>query len=105
MIHVLLITFIITLFYMAIANRLMTYIKVLALQGVILFFVVFLQLSEINTLNLVLIMLETIVFKSLAVPLFLSHLLKRNNITREAEPFLPNFVSLVITTFIVVITY
>jgi len=89
---------------MAIANRLMTYIKVLALQGVILFFVVFLQLSEINTLNLVLIMLETIVFKSLAVPLFLSHLLKLNNITREAEPFLPNFVSLVITTFIVVIT-
>jgi hydrogenase-4 component E len=89
---------------MAIANRLMTYIKVLALQGVILFFVVFLQLSEINTLNLVLIMLETIVFKSVAVPLFLSHLLKRNNITREAEPFLPNFVSLVITTFIVVIT-
>jgi hydrogenase-4 component E len=89
---------------MAIANRLMTYIKVLALQGVLLFFVVFIQLGEINTLNLVLILLETIVFKSLAVPLFLSYLLKRNNITREAEPFLPNFVSLVITTFIVVIT-
>jgi hydrogenase-4 component E len=104
MIHVLLITFIITLFYMAIANRMMTYIKVLALQGVLLFFVVFIQLNEINTLNLVLILLETIVFKSLAVPIFLSYLLKRNNITREAEPFLPNFVSLVITTFIVVIT-
>jgi hydrogenase-4 component E len=89
---------------MAIANRLMTYIKVLALQGVLLFFVVFIQLSEINTLNLVLILLETIVFKSLAVPIFLSYLLKRNNITREAEPFLPNFVSLVITTFIVIIT-
>jgi hydrogenase-4 component E len=104
MIHVLLITFIITLFYMAIANRLMTYIKVLAFQGVILFFVVFIQLNEINTLNLVLILLETIVFKSLAVPIFLAYLLKRNKITREAEPFLPNFVSLVITTFIVVIT-
>ena len=89
---------------MAIANRMMTYIKVLALQGVLLFFVVFIQLNEINTLNLVLILLETIVFKSLAVPIFLSYLLKRNNITREAEPFLPNFVSLVITTFIVVIT-
>jgi len=104
MIHVLLITFIITLFYMAIANRLMTYIKVLALQGVLLFFVVFIQLNEINTLNLVLILLETIVFKSVAVPMFLAYLLKRNNITREAEPFLPNFVSLVITTFIVVVT-
>lgn len=103
MIHVLLIIFIITLFYMSIANRLMTYIKVLALQGVLLFFVVFLQLSEINSFNLALIMLETIVFKSLAVPIFLNYLLKRNNITREAEPFLPNFVSLVITTAIVVV--
>jgi hydrogenase-4 component E len=89
---------------MAIANRLMTYIKVLALQGVLLFFVVFIQLNEINTLNLVLILLETIVFKSIAVPVFLSYLLRRNNITREAEPYLPNFVSLVITTFIIVIT-
>jgi len=104
MIHVLLITFLITLFYMAIANRLMTYIKVLALQGVLLFFVVFLQLSRIDTLNLVFILFETIVFKSLAVPIFLGYLLKRNHITREAEPFLPNFVSLVITTFIVIIT-
>jgi len=103
MIHVLLIIFIITLFYMSIANRLMTYIKVLALQGVLLFFVVFIQLSEINPVNLALILLETIIFKSLAVPLFLSYLLKRNNITREAEPFLPNFVSLVITTSIVVV--
>ena len=103
MIHVLLIIFIITLFYMSIANRLMTYIKVLALQGVLLFFVVFIQLSEINPVNLALILLETIVFKSLAVPIFLSYLLKRNNITREAEPFLPNFVSLVITTSIVVV--
>ncbi len=104
MISVLLITFLITLFYMAIANRLRTYINVLAVQGVLLFFVVFIQLSEINTLNLVLILLETIVFKSVAVPAFLSYLLRRNNITREAEPSLPNFVSLVITTLIVIIT-
>lgn len=104
MIHVLLITFLISIFYMAIANRMMTYIKVLAFQGLLLFFVVFIQLNEINTLNLALILLETIVFKSLAVPVFLSYLLRRNKITREAEPYLPNFVSLVITTFIVVIT-
>ncbi len=103
MIHVLLIVFIITLFYMSIANRMMTYINVLAFQGVLLFFVVFIQLSEIGVVNLTLILLETIVFKSLAVPIFLSYLLKRNNITREAEPFLPNFVSLVITTSIVVV--
>lgn len=104
MIDVLLITFIITLFYMAIANRMLTYLKVLAFQGVLLFVVVFLQLKEINTLNLALILLETIVFKSVAVPLFMAYVLKRNNITRESEPYLPNFVSLIITTFIVVVT-
>ena len=104
MIDVLLITFLISLFYVAIANRIMTYLKVLAFQGVLLFVVVFLQLNEINPVNLALILLETIVFKSVAVPLFLSYVLKRNNITRESEPFLPNFVSLIIITFIVVIT-
>ncbi|HOI49098.1 MAG TPA: hypothetical protein PK167_07330, partial [Prolixibacteraceae bacterium] len=52
----------------------------------------------------VLILLETIIFKSLAVPLFLAYILKRNKITREAEPHLPNFVSLIITTLIVVVT-
>lgn len=104
MINVLLITFIITLLYLAIANRLITYINILAVQGFILFGVTFLQLHEINTVNLVLILLETVVFKALAVPIFLGYLLKRNNITREAEPYLPNFLSLVIVTVIIIVT-
>jgi len=104
MIIILLITFIISLLYLSIANRLVTYIKILAFQGFILFGVTYLQLQEINPWNLGLIMLETIVFKAIAVPYFLSYLLKRNHITKEAEPYLPNFLSLVIVTFIVVIT-
>ncbi|HEX2921195.1 MAG TPA: NADH-quinone oxidoreductase subunit K [Bacteroidales bacterium] len=104
MTDVLLIIFIITLFYVSIANRIITYVRVLALQGVILFGVTFLQLHDINTLNLLLILLETIVFKAVAVPIFLSYLIKRNRITRETEPYLPHFVSLLITTMIVVIT-
>lgn len=104
MLHVLLIVFLISLFYLSIANRMTTYINVLALQGVLLFFVAFFELKSINTLNLILILLETIIFKSLAVPIFLKYVLKRNHITREAEPFVPNFVSLIITTVIVITT-
>jgi hydrogenase-4 component E len=104
MINIILITFLITLFYVAIANRLMTYVKALAFQGVLLFGAALIRLSEINTLNLVLILMETIFFKSVAVPLVLATLLKRNKITREAEPFLPSFVSLIIVTAIVVLT-
>ncbi len=104
MINVLLITFLITLFYIAIANRLLSYIKALAFQGVILFTVVFIQLNEINTVNLILILMETIFFKALAVPIFLAYIIKHNKITREAEPYLPHFMSLIIVTMICVIS-
>ncbi|MDD4637818.1 MAG: hypothetical protein PHI48_03870 [Bacteroidales bacterium] len=104
MLHVLLIIFLISLFYLSIANRMSTYVNVLAFQGILLFFVAFMELKNINTLNLILILLETIIFKSLAVPLFLNYVLKRNHITREAEPFVPNFLSLIITTVIVIVT-
>ncbi len=104
MLHVLLIVFLISLFYMSIANRMTTYVNVLAMQGILLFFIAFIELKHINTVNLILILLETIIFKSVAVPVFLRYVLKRNHITREAEPYLPNFVSLIITTVIVVTT-
>jgi hydrogenase-4 component E len=104
MTNVLLIIFIISLLYVSIANRIITYVRVLALQGVILFGVTFLQLKDIQTWNLVLILLETVVFKALAVPIFLGYLIKRNRITRETEPYLPHFISLIIITMIIVIT-
>lgn len=104
MLHVILIIFLISLFYLSIANRMVTYVNLLAVQGVLLFIVAILELKSINTLNLIFILFETIVFKSLAVPIFLKYVLKRNNITREAEPYVPNFVSLIITTLIVVVT-
>ena len=104
MTNVLLIIFIISLLYVSIANRIITYVRILALQGTILFGVTFLQLKDIQTWNLILILLETIVFKAVAVPLFLSYLIKRNKITRETEPYLPHFISLIIITMIVVLT-
>lgn len=105
MINVLLITFTISLLYMAIANRLLTYIKIIAFQGVILFGVAFIELREINIVNLIFILLETIVFKTIAVPVFLRYVLEKNKITREAEPYLPNFISLIVITLIIVITF
>jgi len=104
MTNVLLILFIISLLYVSIANRIVTYVRVLALQGFILFGVTFLQLQDIQTWNLVLILLETIVFKAIAVPVFLGYLIRRNRISRETEPYLPHFISLIITTMIVVVT-
>ncbi|HAN17385.1 MAG: hypothetical protein A2X13_00880 [Bacteroidetes bacterium GWC2_33_15] len=105
MINVLLITFVITLLYISIANRLLTYVKILAFQGILLFGVAFIELIEINPVNLAFILLETIIVKTVAIPMFLTHVIKKNRITREAEPFVPNFVSLIIVTIIIIVTF
>ncbi len=104
MTDILLIALAMSLLYISIANRLFTYLNILVFQGFILFGVTFLTLTKISTVNLMLIMLETIVFKALAVPWFINYVIRRNGITREAEPYLPNFVSLIIVTFITVAT-
>jgi len=98
MINILLITFAISLIYMGIANRLSTCINILAVQGIILFGVSLIELIQINTINLIFILFETIVFKTIAIPIFLNNVIKKNNIVREAEPFVPDFASIVIIT-------
>ncbi len=105
MISILLIIFIISLLYFAIANRLMTYVKILALQGILLFGVAFIELIEINVVNLIFILFETIVVKAIAIPLFMRYIIKKNKITREAEPYVPYFVSLILITLIIVATF
>jgi hydrogenase-4 component E len=105
MTNILLIIFTISLLYFAIANRLMTYVKVLVLQGFILFGVAFIELTEINGINLAFILLETIVVKAFAIPMFIRYVIKKNKIKREAEPFVPNFVSLILVTMIIVSTF
>lgn len=102
MTHVLLVVFSMTLLYIGIANRLFTYINILMMQGIILFGVAYIQLHDMNWGNLAFILLETIIFKTLFIPLFLKNIIQKNGITREAEPFVPNFVSLIIITLLIV---
>lgn len=102
---ILLIIFIISLLYFSIANRLMTYVKILVIQGILLFGVAFIELIEINLINLIFILFETIIVKAIAIPLFMQYIIKKNKITREAEPYVPYFVSLIVVSFIVVVTF
>lgn len=102
---ILLIIFAITLLYFSIANRLMTYLSILTLQGVLLFGVALLELREMSAVNFAFILLETVVVKAVAVPLFIRHVIKKNKIRREAEPFVPYFISLIVTTLIIVVAF
>ncbi|MCI5776897.1 MAG: hypothetical protein MR215_04640 [Bacteroidales bacterium] len=105
MIHILLILFIITLFYFAIANRLMTYVSILTIQGLLICVAAVLTLNQITVANLATIILETLVVKAILMPYFIRKVILTNNITREAEPSVPNYVSLLFCTLVVVASY
>jgi hydrogenase-4 component E len=83
----------------------MTYLSILTLQGVLLFGVALLELREMSAVNFAFILLETVIVKAVAVPLFIRHVIKKNGIRREAEPFVPYFISLIVTTLIIVIAF
>lgn len=98
MINILMLVFIMSLFVCSTAIRLRTFIKVIALQGILLFGFFVVRLNEINFANLILLLLETIIIKSIAIPYFLEYLIKKNKLTREAEPYISNFSSIFIFT-------
>lgn len=102
MTNILLILFVISLVHMGLSKRLNTYTAVLAFQGILLFGVAFIELIQINVPNLLFVLLETIGFKTIAIPWFLNYVIRRNKITRESEPFLPDFISVVIVTTIII---
>lgn len=100
MTEVLIALFGITMLYVSSTTRLEAYIRVLALQGLVLFLMVLLDHSEIGTLNLVFLGAETLVFKTIMIPAFLMYTVRKNNIQREIAPFMPSFYSVLITTVI-----
>lgn len=101
MTNILLITFAISLIYLGLANRLGSYINALVFQGILLFGIAFIELIEISWVNLVFVLLETIVFKAIIIPYFLNYIVHKNKITRDIEPYLPDFVSIVLITGII----
>jgi hydrogenase-4 component E len=105
MTNILLITFLASIIYLGVANRLSNYIQILALQGIILFGVAFIELHQINTINLILVLFETIIFKTIAIPLFLKYIIKKNEIVREAEPYVSAFTSIIIITAIILCSF
>ncbi|MFH1008698.1 MAG: hypothetical protein V1800_14550 [Candidatus Latescibacterota bacterium] len=88
------------MFYVFAASRIEAFIKTLALQGMLLFLLVIIDLREINWLNIAFLVLETLVIKSTVIPLFLLNAIRRNEIDREVEPYVSQFYSLMIGSII-----
>lgn len=89
-----------TILYISITSRLGAFVRILALQGALLFAAVVFDANRPDMATLTFMAIETLGFKALIIPWFLMRTIKRNAIYREIEPFIPHFYSLLITTCI-----
>lgn len=96
MITLLIVLFAFTLFYLSMAERFRSYASLIGVQGVLLFGIAFIELNEVNTLNLIFIVAETLLFKAIAVPLLLFRIINKTTVYRVHPKALPGFYSLLI---------
>jgi hydrogenase-4 component E len=76
-------------------------VKTLAVQGLFLFFLVIVDIQEINWLNIAFLILETLLIKAIVIPYFLLTVIRRNEIGREIEPYITQFYSIFIAGIII----
>ena len=100
MADILVVIFGVTLLLASVTNMLTSIIRVLIVQGLILFALTILNTNEFNLVQFIFVAIETLLFKAILIPYFLADAVKRNKIVREVEPSVSNFFSLFIMTLI-----
>jgi len=78
-----------------------SYFSLMALQGLLLFGLAYLELKELDLVHLLFILLETLVFKAIFVPLFLQRI-TRNRTHRHHHHPVKGYYSVLVSSAIVV---
>jgi hydrogenase-4 component E len=105
MINLFIIIYTITLIYLAVAGRFHTFVRILSLQGLLLFAIAFFELKNIVMVNLLFILLETLIVKAIVVPYFFNKIIRSNKLTHDTDPHIPHFYSLLIVSFAIILTF
>jgi hydrogenase-4 component E len=92
----------VTLIFISTTSRLGTYVKMLSIQGVLIFLISITHLHSMETFHALFITFETLGVKALLIPLFIGYIIQNINIIRETEANIHFFTSLLISTLIIV---
>ncbi len=103
--YLFIILFAITLIYFALSERVKKFVWLLSIQGFILFGVVFFNLNEIELFDFIFILTETILVKAIVVPLFLNRIRKHNHLSREHNPSVPVFYSIILVILSLILSF
>ena len=104
MVNYLIVLFAVTLVYFASAERLIVYIRLVGIQGLLLCGIAIFELKEVNTANLIFIAFETLVFKAIAIPYLLTRIINRSGVTKVHHLAMPGFYSLILSIFALLIS-
>jgi len=105
MISLLIISFGVTLIYLAVAERMKTYNTLIAVQGLLLFFITYIELGSLDVWHLVLILLETLIIKVIVLPYFIHRLLIKKSGDRAVMLVVPGYISLTIVSIIIFFSF
>ena len=102
MVIVLIVLFAATLIYFFLSERVANFIWLLSVQGALLFGIAFNNLIHIKTLELIVILLETLIVKAIVIPWFLNRLRHKNQLKRVHESKVPVFYSLILISAVLI---
>jgi len=89
-----------TMLYLATTSRMVSHIRLLIVQGILLFLISISSTAHTHWLNIAFLTIETLVVKSIIIPWFLFKVLKKTHIKRDVAPNIPHFYCLVTASVI-----
>ena len=87
--------------YVSATNRIKTHIKILSLQGILLFLMCYFILGDASIYTFAFLAFETLFVKAIAIPGVLSTVLRKKNDYLFNDLRIPNIYSLIITSVII----
>lgn len=100
MVNGFIILFGLTMLYLAATSRMIAHVRLLIIQGVLLFLICCCGMEHTNLLNFLFLTVETLVVKSVVIPWFLYRVLRKTHSNRDVEANIPHFYCLVISSVI-----
>lgn len=94
-----------TMLYLAATSRIIAHVRLLIIQGILLFLICCAGMEHVNGLNFAFLTIETLVVKSIIIPWFLYRVLKKTHSNRDAAANIPHFYCLVISSIILLTSF
>ena len=101
---IIIVIFIISLIYLTKVEMVKSYFGLMALQGILLFALAAFELKEIHVGIFVFVLLETLIFKAIFIPIFLNRI-TRNKVHRHEKTAVRSYYSVFVSAIIIVASF